>query len=185
MLASVTRGEAPEVDFRPLAPVRWERIVPEELTGVSTLKGLEEAVATQLAGLRSDAELLPGQEWMLRVVLSGPCPLAPQLADAEEVADLADRLTDTLGVLHLEVRVDRLTRPLDLAPHRDQPHLLGETLTVLDELESNDELLDRIAPPQLAGLDDDDPETRRSYLRQLLEGLDLEAAQTLLRESAE
>jgi hypothetical protein len=182
LLVSVAHGETAKVRFRPLAPVRWERVVPAGLETVTTLGELEKAITTSFAALSDDSHVTPGQEWMLRVVLSGPCPLAPQLGNAEEIDDLADRLTAALGVLSVEVRVERVTRPVDIDTHREQPHLLGTTLALLDELESEDELLDQIAPQHLAGFEGDDPDARRSYLRELLDGLDLEAAEALIRE---
>ena len=43
--------------------------------------------------------------------------------------------------------------------------------------------LDGIAPGELAGGDAGDAEARREYLRELLDGLDAEAAERLLRDS--
>ncbi len=181
MVVELDRGSAPEIECVALAPVRWETL---DLEGLETVRNLTDVHATIRAAF--DARrggALPDQEWILRVDLRGACPMVAQLADADERTELAAQLREDLGVLDVEVRDRGLHRPVDIESHRDQPHLLGQTLALLARAATDDDALDGITPDQMAGGDGGDAAERRAYLRELLEDLDAEAAARLLRES--
>lgn len=182
------RGDAPRVAFRPLAPVRWERLDLDALDDVATLADLTERVRRAFAERRATDDTLPDQQWMLRVELSGACPLAAELRRDDDRAELAETLVGELardGVLDVELRDAGLSTPVDLDAHRHQPHLLGEVLELFDAALDDDEVLDRLTPEHLAhGAADASDEARRAYLRELLAGLDEAAAELLLRGEA-
>lgn len=179
------RGAAPDVSFRPLAPVRWERIAPPRLHDAATLADLTDRVRTAFAEVRRGDDVLPDQQWMLRVELAGPCPLAAELRRDDERTELAERLAAELardGVLDVELRDVGLSTPVDLDAHRHQPHLLGEVLALHEEALTDDDVLDHLAPEHLAHVHADaSSDERRAYLRELLAGLDEAAAELLLR----
>ena len=179
-MVTLAAGEAPEVEFQALAPVRWETLEPGGLDAARNLADVHAAVTAAFDGRRGGAP--PDQEWILRVDLRGACPLAPLLASADERTELAAQLREDLGVLDVEVRDRGLHRPLDLKSYRDQPHLLGQTLELLGRAATDDAALDSISPTQLAGGDGGDEVGRCEYLRELLEGLDTAAGERLLRE---
>ena len=180
LVVTLSSGEAPEVEFQALAPVRWETLRPQGLDAAHSVADMSAAVTAAFAGRQSEAS--PDQKWILRVDLTGPCRLAPQLASGDERSELAAHLREDLDVLDVEVRDCGLHRPLDLDSHRDQPHVLGQTLMLLACAAADDAALDRIAPGELAGSHGSDASARREYLRELLEGLDVAAGDRLLRE---
>ena len=181
LVVELDRGAAPEIEFEALAPVRWETLEPEGLEAAHTVADVKAAVAAAFAGPRSEAP--PDQEWILRVDLRGASQLASLLASGDERTELAAQLREDLDVLDVEVRDRGLHRPLDLDSHRDQPHLLGQTLALLARAATDATALDGITPSEMAGGDAGDAEARREYLRELLDGLDAEAAERLLRDS--
>ncbi|MCY4114047.1 MAG: DNA repair exonuclease [Chloroflexi bacterium] len=181
LVVTLDRGAAPEIEFAALAPVRWEVLEPTGLEAARNLTDVHSAVRAAFDARRHGAP--PDQEWILRVDLHGACPLASLLADADERTELATQLREDLGVLDVEVRDRGLHRPVDIESHRDQPHLLGQTLVLLEEAKSDDSVLDRIAPEDVAGGDRGNVTEHRKYLRDLLRDLDAEAAVRLLRES--
>ena len=181
LLVTLERGGAPEFEFHALAPVRWESLEPDGLETARNQTDVHAAVRTAFNARLSDAPA--DQEWILRVDLRGVCPLAPLLANADERTELAAQLREDLGVLDVEVRDRGLHRPVDIEAHRDQPHLLGQTLALLERAKADDAALDGITPVQLAGGDGAETAERRAYLRELLQDLDPEAAVRLLRES--
>ena len=181
LVVALERGAAPEVEFHALAPVRWESLEPEGLDAAHTLPEIKAAVVTAFDARRGDAP--PDQEWILRVDLHGASELASLLGSADERAELAAQLRDDLGVLDVEVRDRGLHRPVDIEAHRDQPHLLGQTVALLGRAATDDDALDEVTPDQLAGGDGADAAERRAYLRELLQDLDAEAAVRLLRQS--
>lgn len=181
LVVTLDRGAAPEIEFEPLAPVRWETLEPGGLDAAHTLPDAKAAVVAAFRRPQDDAPA--DQEWILRVDLTGASELASLLADADECAELAAQLREDLGVLDVEVRDRGLHRPVDVESHRDQPHLLGQTLALLEKAKSDDTVLDRIAPEDVAGGDRGNATEHRKYLRDLLRDLDAEAAVRLLRES--
>ena len=181
LVVTLEPGAAPGIECHALAPVRWETLDPQGLETARNLTDVHAAVRAAFDGPRSDAP--PDQEWILRVDLRGACPLAPLLASADERTELAAQLREDLGVLDVEVRDRGLHRPVDIEAHRDQPHLLGQTLALLARAATDDAALDGITPVQLAGGDGAETIERRAYLRELLQDMDAEAAVRLLRES--
>lgn len=177
LLVTLRDGRPPEVDFRAFAPVRWERIQLDDLADVASVQGLVHRCRAVLAD-RTDAA--QASDWLLRVTLDGPCPLVRELRDPEEIADLEDVLADRLDVRDVEVHASTVTPPVDVDAFRGETHLAGEVLNVIDEARSNPSALRDVAPDVLAGLDDDDPEARESYLRSLLHELDREAIARLV-----
>ena len=137
LVVTLERGAAPGIEFHALAPVRWETLDPQGLETARNLSDVHAAVRTAFDGPRSDAP--PDQEWILRVDLRGACPLAPLLASADERTELAAQLREDLGVLDVEVRDRGLHRPVDIGAHRDQPHLLGQTLALLARAATDDD----------------------------------------------
>jgi DNA repair exonuclease SbcCD nuclease subunit len=174
-------GGAPEVEFRPFAPTRWEHLVLDDLADVDTVQALVQRVEAAHQDRAQDAT---ATEWLLRVTLRGPCPMADTLSSADQVAELEDVMARRLSgaVRDVEVRTRRLVPPVDPDAYRDDTHLLGEVLDLLDRAWTDDDALDAVAPDVVAGAPDD-PEARRQYLRSLLEGLDREAVARLVDEA--
>lgn len=156
------------LEFVPLAPVRFERV---ELID-------PECAPSQLAErIRRELAELAAEELIVRVVLRGRSTLAVALRDPDQLSALEDELTAELGALAVELRADRLHPPLEIAPHRGQPHVLGVALELVERALSDDDLLDELTPASLAG----DHQDQRAYVRSLLEGLEVETAEVLLR----
>ena len=188
LLVSLAAGGDASVAFRPLAPVRWVTLRLDRLDEVDNLDDLVEAAAEAFRGHAdvSAAEAVPGKiEWMVRLELSGPCPMAARLTEAggkagdEGLEALEEEIAALVGALSVQVRPGLLTRPVDLEPLRSGPHMLAEALAILDQAASDDRLLESLAPERIAGLDSDgaeDRETKLRYLRSRLEGLGEEAA---------
>ena len=173
----------PLISFRALAKVRWETLALSSLANVRAITDVQAEARVEFARRQeADCNLLPDQEWILRVELSGPCPLVNVLRDESERAELAGYLADSLPALDVEVRDFGLHRPVDLAKHLGQHHMLGVALELINRANTDDELLRRLAPQALARGDDypDGPD-RLAYLRRLLDGLDAAAAERLLR----
>lgn len=179
LLVTLRPEGAPEVEFRPFAPTRWEHLRLEALEEVETMQALLQSLQSVY---QERAEGATASDWLLRVDLVGPCPLADELSDPDQIEELEQVAADQLDVLDVEVRTRRLTPPVDVEAFRNETHLAGEVLSLLDAARSDDTILDEVAPEVLAGLAGDDPEERRAYLRSLFEGLDREAVTRLVEE---
>ena len=169
-----------EVEFVPLAPVRFERV------------RLDDCAASGLAGLAGAALLAleqrppgaAGEELIVRLELRGRSPLARALRDPEERNNAAEELAPALDALSVELRCEHLRPPLELERHRGQPHLLGAALELASRAATDEALLDELAPAVLAGDEQGEPAARRAYLAGLLDELDETLAEALLAEAA-
>jgi len=184
LVVDLASGAVTETRFVPLAAVRWEILLIDNLAEARSITDLQAAVRTAFADLTtSDKDVVADQEWILRVELSGSCPLVDTLRRDEERNDLAEHLRNALGVLDVEVRDVGLHRPLDLAEHRGQQHVLGVALDLVESARSDDELLQQLEPEALANRNEyPEGPKRLRYLRELLEGMDVAAAESFLRE---
>lgn len=174
------------VRFEPLAQVRWERITVTDLGEARAIGDVHTAVRAKFNVLQAAGErVLPGQDWILRVELSGPCPLAAVLRQDEERDGLSEYLCESLGALDVEVRDVGLFPPIDLSRHVGQRHVLGEALELIQQAHRDDTLLSRLSPSELALGDEQSEEGERlQYLRGLLKDLDAAAAERLLRRDS-
>lgn len=179
LLVTLHADRAPDVEFRPFAPTRWEHLVLDSLDDVQTIRALIRVMRTTF---EAETEGAHASDWLLRVDLAGPCPLADDLNDADQVEELEEIAAERLDVRDVEIRTRGLTPPVDVEAFRGETHLAGEVLSVLEAAGQDDAVLDEVAPAVLAGISGDDPEVRRSYLRSLLEGLDREAVSRLVEE---
>jgi DNA repair exonuclease SbcCD nuclease subunit len=184
LLVTLDDGATPDVEFRPFAPTRWEHLTLDDLADVETVQALVQQVQRvyREATQADESAGATATDWLLRVLLRGPCPLADDLSSPDQVEELEQVLAQRLDARDVEVRTRPLVPPVDPDAYRDETHLAGEVLDLLDRLHADDEALDAVAPDVLAGCSDDDPEARRAYLRSLLDGLDREAVARLLDE---
>lgn len=186
LVVDLNPPQQPTVRFQPLASVRWERLTVANLDEAHAIGDVRTAVRATFDGLQAAGEHgLPGQDWILRVELSGPCPLAEVLRRDEERHGLAEYLGESLGAMDVEVRDVGLFPPIDLSRHVGQRHVLGEALDLIEQARHDDTLLSRLTPSELALGDEQSEEGERlQYLRGLLEDLDTAAAERLLRRDS-
>ena len=177
---------APRVRFHPLASVRWERLTVSNVSDANSIVDVQAAVRAEFDRLQEAGEdVRQSQEWILRVELAGPCPLATVLRRDDERDGLAEYLCEALGALDVEVRDVGLYPPIDVGRHSGQRHVLGEALALIERARTDDSLLSLLAPSEIAlGDDYKDDSQRLDYLRELLAGLDTAAAERLLRKDS-
>lgn len=184
LLVTLDEHGPAEVETRTFAPIRWEHLHLDQLADVKNVQALERQVQSAYRKLAENDHVT--HDWLLRVTLAGMCPIADQLRDAGQIADLEDVLADGLAVRDVEVRPEHLTPPVDPEEHRDDVHLLSEVLALIDRAHDDPSILDEIAPDPLAGKPDGihgDVGARRAYLQELMTGLDREAVMRLLERN--
>jgi hypothetical protein len=120
---------------------------------------------------------------MVRVILSGPCPLWAELRTEEDQEMLGYELRGILGALEVVVDSQSVHPVVQLDEHRLRTDVLGEALRLTDALRHGDTSIDHIVAGTLAGGESDDPVALAAYVRRLLEGVDGEIAGQLLEKS--
>ncbi len=165
--------------FHPLAPVCWLDLTVSSLTTADNLERLKRVIEDSV---RQHLEKNNrAGETILRLNLEGPCPVYRELADPENLEFLREDLTLALDLKDMELGTGGLVPPLSPDKYKNEPHILGMLLSILDSLETDDEMLLQLAPDRLAGYDGRaDRGGKIEYLRTLLRGLDYEAAARLV-----
>jgi DNA repair protein SbcD/Mre11 len=180
LLVDLTDRDAPAVSFRALAPVRWETVEVERLEGVTTLDELERQVQLVWEATREADPGASGTEWMVRVVLTGPCPLWSELRTEEDRDLLSRELAELLGALEVAVVAEGVHPVLSLDEHRARVDVLGEALRLAGALRRGETRLRGLEPGDLAGAGSDDAAVVERYVRGLLDGIEGEIAACLL-----
>lgn len=162
--------------FRPFHRVEWIDVPIADLESVGDAASLERHVVNAYRSVVSGS--METDQRIVRIVLSGPTPLAADLVREEYVADLAAELRVQLGVLDLTVVCRGIMPPVDIEQYRNQQHVLGEVLQLIDEISMNDALLEEMAPAPLAAAE----VGTVAYLKGLVTNLAPEAAARLLAE---
>ena len=180
LLVDLSDRAAPMVSFRAMAPVRWETLEVGRLDQVTSLDGLERQI--QLAW---DAERGrdPGSgttEWMVRVVLTGPCPLWSTLRNEEDRELVARELGELLGALEVSLQTEAVHPVLALDEHRERVDVLGEALRLARAVRRGEARLPGLGAGDLAGAPSDDQAVVERYVRELLGDVDGEIAARLL-----
>jgi len=122
-----------EIDAGGLASFRWLDLAP--LVWLDLEARLDESVRDPddaLEVIRRSVELAVPTEsrerTLVQIVISGRCPAATPLSDAELIAQLSLEAASTLGLADLEMVIGDLRRPVDVQARRGRPDVLGIAL---------------------------------------------------------
>jgi len=184
LLVDLSQRSAPEIAFHPLAPVRWETLEVGDLEDVRSLEGLEARARRAWRDARAADPGAPGGEWMVRLALTGPCPLWAELQVEEDRALLAREVRDLIGVLDVTVVASSVHPVIDLDEHRGRTDVLGEALRLARAVRSGEVVLPGLGSDVLAGVTGTDGAAVEAYTRRLLEGIEGELAARLLEGGA-
>jgi len=179
LLVDLTDREAPTVEFRPLAPVRWETLVADRLDGVRSLDELLRHLQLAWEGERRREGRAGALEWMVRVVLTGPCPLWAELRSEEDTEHVASELRELLGVLEVSVSAEGVHPVLAIREYATRVDVLGEALRLCDALRQGRAKLD-VSAGDFAGIGGDEGHSVDAYVRSLLDGADGELVARLV-----
>jgi DNA repair exonuclease SbcCD nuclease subunit len=157
-------GAPAEPTFVRFAPVRWERVRANRLADCTTPHALVARLAETIADFKAESD-----ELILRIELAGETPLAPQLRRREDRETLSEELEATTGALEIQLRDAGVMRPIDRDALRESPGAIARALKLIGHAQSDDALLEELAPEELATAVD--PTDRVAYLRDLLADL--------------
>lgn len=181
LLVDLGDPSAPRIDFRPLGPVRWERLRVSELEAARSHHGLLSAVTDSWGALGARDAAPPGTEFLVVAELVGPSPLWERIRAEEELEGLEEDLAARLGVLAVELRTGELAPPASPEDHRERQDVLGECLRLLGEIREGDRELPGIEAGLLGSFDPRGGASLSGYVADLLEGAEGEILARLLR----
>jgi DNA repair exonuclease SbcCD nuclease subunit len=180
LLVDLTDREAPEISFRALTAIRWETITVDHLEGADSLDKLEQRVGAAWRSFCDGQAAASDVEWMVRVLLVGPCPLWKELRDDENRDVLARELAEVLGALDVVVMAGRVHPVIATHEHRIRTDVLGETLRLSEAIRRGEARLTALDAGALAGATSEDTAVVDAYVRDLLQDADGELAARLL-----
>ena len=163
-------------------PVRWETLEVGRLDGLTTLDELERHLLSAWRSARDGDAGTTTTAWMVRVVLSGPCPLWSELRDPEDRDMLGHELARLIGALGVTIVSDAVHPVIPIEEHRLRTDVLGEALRLVETIRTGEATLEPLDPGDLAGVGSSDPAALRAYVRRLLGDADGEVAAHLLDE---
>ncbi len=170
----------PAVTFRSLAPVRWDTVEVDHLETVTSLDEVERLAQLAWRTRRDSDPGGNGTEWMVRIALSGACPLWAELLNSEDRDLLATELRDILGVLDVVVTTQGVHPVIPIEEHRLRTDVLGEVLRLCDSVRRGDTTVPKLERGGLVGATTDDPDALHEYIKRLLDGAEGELAARLL-----
>ena len=159
----------PVVEFRELAPVRWEKLRVTGLDEARTLDDVVGAVASAWSGAREADPGAEGTEWILSAELEGPSSMWQQLRDQTELDTIAEEVGQRLGIVGAEIRAPRVHPRVRVEDHLERRDVLGSTLQLVRDVIGGGETLG-LAEADLAGFEPERDGTLAAYLERLLEG---------------
>lgn len=179
----VNIGDTKNIDasFVSLSPVIWCTFNITGLGDCFNIKDILNRICNELSKEIKSRSLTGGI--LARISLEGPCPLYKELYSEDNIETLSESIMDEMGFQYVEIVSNCMYRRIDPEKYKNGPHVLGKALKIIDEAKTNDELLIKLMPETLAGLNSDQMEDRIKYLRGLLEGMEIEAAERLLEEN--
>jgi len=150
------------------------------LEGADSLDKLEQRVGAAWRSFCDGQAAASDVEWMVRVLLVGPCPLWKELREDENRDVLARELAEVLGALDVVVMAGRVHPVIATHEHRIRTDVLGETLRLSEAIRRGEARLTALDAGALAGAMSEDTAVTDAYVRDLLQDADGELAARLL-----
>lgn len=175
LLATIEKGGA-DAEFVSLAPMTWDTVMAECPPGARSVDALTAELARIIRPQLSGGD---GVEHIVRVELSGQSEMAADLKDDDNVRQLEEGLAESVGAVWVQVRPRSIVKPVDVESYRNSRTVLGELLAIVEQARGDDGLLRRLAPSDVARTDVED---LPAYLRDLLDGIEREAASRLVQD---
>ena len=167
-------------EFKSFVSVIWYDLHLNQLAQVTDVDDLFRAAEQLYYSQQGVEESMAVQ--LVRLTLSGMCPIAEELQSETRRALLEEKLAEHLNVDDIVLHMHQLTPLVDIDMYRDEPHLLSEVLKVIETASEDSILLNELASQTVArhleGAD------RELYLSKLLSALDREAIVRLTREDS-
>ena len=179
LVVTLKPGYGMETEFKAFSRVQWYHVVMDELEDVQGIEDLARLAELTFAVQAEGNDSVPVR--LVQITLEGTCPLADELQAEARRATIEEKIAQRLQVDDVELRLRKLTLPVETDVHRDKPHLLGEVLHLIDAASEDTAFLNELAPDPLASQFTSD-EQKNAYLKGLVEALDREAVVRLTRE---
>ncbi len=179
LLVDLAKPDAPVVEFREFAPLRWEKLAVAALAEARSLDDAVRVVEEAWKAARQTDPGTPGTEWILAAELAGPSPLWQQLRNASELDTMAEEVAARLGLAGAEVSAAGVRPPVRVEEYAERPDVLGSALRLVRKVATGAEPAG-IGEEDLAGFDPGRDGTVAAYLARILAGAEEEIVVRML-----
>ncbi|MEZ4702033.1 MAG: DNA repair exonuclease [Rhodothermales bacterium] len=180
LLVSLDEDGEIQVAFKSFSRVEWVQLTIDALVDVQDFNTLAQRVEKAFnAAIAADESI---HMRLVQVRLEGPCPMADALRNESQREMIEEKLARYLNVNEVEMLTEWVSPSVDVDSYRDEPHLLGELIGMINQLREAPESLEGLAPASLAGLQGESAE-RRQYVMSLLRDIESEAVVRLLQDN--
>jgi len=180
LIVDMSRGASPIVEFKDIAPVRWEDLEIRNPTNASTLDTLVQNISSKWNMISENNE---ASEWMVRVRISGATSLWQELLVEENQEYLANKLEEHLDVLEVTIQIDSVHPEIRAENYVSREDVLGQILRLVATVRSGDVTSAEIPVDQLIGLDNENQ--LDEYVKILLHTGEEEVITRMLKEITE
>ncbi len=180
LLVELSPGAAPTVEFKELAPIRWEDVEVRDPTDAASLDALVRTVAS-----RWD-EAVNGNGisgWIARISISGATPLWRELSREEDQEHLREELAHRLELLDVTLHIGSVHPEISVEEHAAREDVLGQVLQLVASVRAGDATVADLRPELLLGLDGQDH--LDEYVRTLLHSAEEEVLSRMLKNVVE
>ncbi|MDI6618553.1 MAG: DNA repair exonuclease [Clostridiales bacterium] len=167
-------------EFLPVAPLLWEELDINNLDLYNSLSDIENKIYISIRQYMDSLDY--SGKLLLRVNLAGQCKLYGELQDEDNVSEMEESLKESLGMEYIDISTGKLTKYVDIKSYYNEPHVLGETLRLIEGLKNDDSLLLHISPDLSLPAPDASKDKKIEYLRELLCNMEYDAASRLIKE---
>jgi len=180
LLVELSPGAPPRVEFKELAPIRWEDVEVHSPTDAGTLDALVRAVASRWSEVAHGTGITG---WIARIRISGATPLWRELSREEDQDQLREELAHRLGLLDVTLLIGSVHPEIQVAEHATRKDVLGHVLRLVASVRSGESTLANVPTDLLIGLEDHDQ--LDEYVRMLLHAGEEEVAARMLKTVVE
>lgn len=174
LLVTINDDNIVKTQFEEFSPIQWHTLKIDGLEDIKDYQGLKIYIEKQIID-HIEERSLDRTNLIMRIELEDRAYLKQELQSEENIKELIENLSIDLNLLDLEIRTDNLLSNIVVDEYRERDHVLSLVLSILDNIEENEILLDKILNIPMANKGITSKDERLSYIKELLYKLDEEA----------
>ncbi|SKC41346.1 metallophosphoesterase family protein [Maledivibacter halophilus] len=184
ILVTIDQNNSIATEFKALSMIQWYTLNIQGIENIKNYSELKEYIINKIENFIEKNRLI-NRKLILRIELEGRAYLKSELEVKENIEEIALELALNLDLMDLEIKSDNLLSNLDIEEYREGDHVLSLVLELLENLEKNEELLNRLIDTHLIKKGIRRKEKKTNYIKQLLSGLDEAAVSYMIGDKYE
>ncbi|KAB3529202.1 metallophosphoesterase family protein [Alkaliphilus serpentinus] len=163
-----------KVEFIKFSTIRWETLIVKDLDKITTYEELKDHIMDRINTFLKEGNIHNG-EVILRLELAGRCYLEREMNEEESRYQLEADIKQSFGFIAVEAKTGGLLKAINLEEYQEGNHVLGKALSIMNNIESNEKLMENLSQLKLANKKINNAKDRKQYYKELLQGLEEEA----------